>query len=374
MGCSPALFGGLAALIDGTTVPWTSLEATPAELMDACDEEGLAGLLHHHLGLGAGPDWPETVREEIASRACAAAAEELLRQSETIATLTALGSAGVPLVILKGTALAYTVYTVPSCRPRVDTDLMIPRALVGRASRVMEDLGYTASVNSGGERLFAQFQFWREDAYGVQHAFDFHWKISTQPMFADVLTPEELAAESVPVAALGPYARAAGHVHALVLACIHPAMHHRNAEHLTWMSDIRLLASGLSEADFDRLAALALAREVAAVCVHELLRARSRFTFNLPPRVVTALAAVTDEPSAAYLRQSRRWLDELMSSIQSLPRLRDRVGLLREVAFPRPAYVLAAYGMASWFGTALLPALYVHRILKGMQKIAFGTK
>jgi hypothetical protein len=164
-------------------------------------------------------------------------------------------------------------------------------------------------------------------------------------------------------------------VHALLLACIHPAMHHRNAEHLIWMYDIYLLASRLSDADIDRLVEVAVAKEVGAVCAHELARARSRFAFRLPDKAMVALASREGEPSAAYLRPSRRWVDELISSMRGLPRWGDRVGLLREIAFPSRRYMLAAYGLAARPSrAAILPALYAHRILKGIQKIALGRK
>jgi hypothetical protein len=372
---SPVLTDGLAALISGMSVPWTALGVTPTELLDACDEWGLTGLVHQRLRERAAHDWPKALVADIASQACAAAAEELLRRRETMSMLDALASAGITPILLKGTALAYSIYPVPSFRPRADTDLLVPREQVAKARQVMAGLGYVAPANSGGELLFAQFQFSKEDRHGVQHAFDFHWKISTQPTFAGVLTYDELNAEAVPVVNLGSHARAAGLVHALLLACIHPAMHHRNAEYLIWMYDIYLLASRLSDADIDRLVEVAVAKEVGAVCAHELARARSRFAFSLPDKALVALASREGEPSAAYLRPSRRWIDELISSLRGLPRWGDRIGLLREIAFPSPRYMLAAYGVSTRPSrAAILPALYAHRILRGIQKIALGRK
>ena len=369
-----SLIDGLAAFINGECVSWTALRVTPAELLDACDTEGLTGLVHARLRAGAGESWPEDVQQELASRARVAAAEEVLRRRAATSALDALGAAGVRPVLLKGTAVAYGVYAAPSFRPRADTDLLIPRDQVAAAREVMTTLGYEASPNSGGERLFAQFQFWMHDRYGVQHVFDFHWKISTQPTFAQVLTYDELAAEAVPIAALGGQARAAGRVHALLLACIHPAMHHRNAEHLLWMYDIYLLASTLSDADFDRVIKIAAVKRVGAICAHELDRARARFTFRLPAAATAARAEWRDEPSAAYLRPHRRWVDDMIASMRGLPRWSDRVGFLREIVFPSPEYMQALYGIKARSSAAVLPVLYTHRILKGIEKIARGRK
>ena len=38
----------------------------------------------------------------------------------------------------------------------------------------------------------------KTDAFGVRHVIDVHWKISTQPVFADVLTYEEMRSRAVP--------------------------------------------------------------------------------------------------------------------------------------------------------------------------------
>jgi len=48
---------------------------------------------------------------------------------------------------------------------------------------------------------------------------------------------------------------------------------------------------------------------------------------------------------------------------------------LREVAFPAPAYMLRAYRLDGVTAAgALLPALYVHRGLKGLWKVLLGRK
>lgn len=374
---SGRLTDGLAALVSGAGVPWRALEVTPTELLDACAEEDFTGLVYQRVCLRAeGSGWPEDVRRELARLACRDAAMEILRQKEILSVLAALGTEGIRPILLKGAALAYSVYDIPSSRPREDTDVLVLREHVDASRRVMIGLGYSEPANSGGELLFGQFPLWKNDDFGVKHTFDFHWKISAQPMFANILTYDELAADAVPVPALGPDARAAGPVHALLLACVHPVMHHRDAALLIWMYDIHLLASRLSDADFDRFVEVAVAKEVAGVCAHELALARSRFGFRTPARAIEALGGRRAEPSAMYLRPGRRWHDELISSVRGLPRWRDRLRLLREVVLPSPRYILQAYGMpAHPAGAAfLLPVLYAHRAISGILKVLAGRK
>jgi hypothetical protein len=81
------------------------------------------------------------------------------------------------------------------------------------------------------------------------------------------------------------------------------------------------------------------------------------------------------ESSSVYLRPNRRWLDELMWSIQGLPRWSDRLRLIREIVVPGRAYMLKAYGFErSHLGVALLPLFYLHRLLLGGWKLFAGRK
>ena len=201
-----------------------------------------------------------------------------------------------------------------------------------------------------------------------------HWKISTQAIFAEVLTYDELLAEAVPVPSLGARARAAGHVHALLLACIHPVMHHRNSERLLWLYDIHLLASRLPEADLDRFAQLAIARQ-RRQHLPASTRAQRRAVRH------ARAGASPGEPRGAWrsgtvgvvLQHDRRWHNELASSLNGLPRWRDRARLLREVILPPPGYLLKMYGLTP-SAFIFLPGLYTHRCLRGLFRILTGRK
>jgi hypothetical protein len=364
-----------AGLLTGETIACSAFLMTPDEFLRACREQELVGLTYERLrGLPEPCDWPQDIREALAMESRAQAAKELLRRKEVVSVLDALAAEGVYPLLLKGTALAYSFYGSPASRPRVDTDLLIQRSQIDRARRVMARCGYTTPTYCDGDLLFCQFPLKKTDAFGLTHAFDFHWKISTQSMFAEILSEEELAPAAVPVPALGPHARAVGPVHALLLACIHPVMHHRNTDSLIWIYDVHLIASGLSDAELERFAELAIDKRVAAICAERLALARSRFRTRLPERVVARLGEPRAlEPSEVYLRPSRRWHHELLSNLRGLGRSSERARLLREVLVPGPRYMLDSYGFGA-IGYVLLPALYVHRIMNGVWKILRGRK
>ena len=66
-------------------------------------------------------------------------------------------------------------------------------------------------------------------------------------------------------------------VDALLLACVHPVMHHRNVERVLWIYDVHLLASMLSAEELDELVWLARTKKVAGVCAHQLRLAQTAF-------------------------------------------------------------------------------------------------
>ena len=374
---SPLLRDSLAAVLRGEHVAWNALGLAPDDLLEACIAQDLTALLHQRLSQHSEcTDWPRGLRDAVAQHAHAEAAREMLRRNEIVSALDSLAAAGVQPILLKGTPLAYSAYEVPSARPRGDTDLLVLREQVEAARCAMTAIGYSPTLCCDGELVFCQFEMSKSDRFGVNHAFDFHWKISTQSLFADLLSYDELAADALPVPALGTHARAAGLLHALLLACVHPVMHHRCVPRVLWIHDIHLLASQLSAVEFDRFVDLAIAKNVTAIVRHELALSRSLWGTSIPDSAAARLrASEMPERSATYLLPDRRWHHELVSNIRCLPAWPGRFRLLREVLFPGPAYMLRSYGLTTGaYRAALLPALYLHRIVHGAVQVLLGRK
>jgi hypothetical protein len=366
----------VAALLRGDRIPWAALEVSEAEFLDYCIEEDLVGLVHRKLRQVEARDCPPHLKANLERAALAEAAREILRQAELSTVLEALAASEIRPVLFKGAALAYQIYDSPALRPRIDTDLLIRREDEDAVREVAASRGYEAPPYCDGELLFCQFELKKSDKFGIDHVLDFHWKVSMQTLFADLLTFDEIAGDSITLPALGPYARSAGVIHALLLACVHPVMHHRNAERLIWIYDVHLLASRLSPPDFREFVDLAIAKGVGAICAHELRLAKLRLGTVIPDWVIEKLDARGNaEPTTAYLDRERRWHDELVSNVRGLRSWRERVRLLREVALPSPHYMLQSYGRSDTIiNRVLLPALYAHRGIRGMLKVVLGKK
>ena len=374
MPCSLDRFPALAAFLSGAPLTWPDLHIAEDAFLALCAAEDLSVLCFERISQSTSDEWPGSLRRTLAELARARSAMESVRGNETRAVLDGLAFRGITPILIKGASLAYTIYDTPACRAREDTDLFVREADVEAARQTMAELGYTATVQCSD--LFAQFEVQKVDRFGLVHAFDFHWRISTQPVFQSVLTYAEMLSRAKSVPALGAYAMGAGDIDALLLACVHPVMHHRNASRALWMYDVHLLASRLTPESAAGFAEIARRKQMAAVCAHQLRRARAVFGTQLPSSLIDALSASGGaEPSAAYLASERRWRHELASSVRGLPRAGDRVRLLRSVLLPSPRYMLGAYGLTGTaLGPLMLPALYVHRNVRGVWKILTGKK
>jgi len=342
-----------------------------------CRHHDVGGLVYRSLSVGeCYDDWPADLHAGLARLAHADAACELVRQREVSTVLTALATRGVFPFLLKGTPLAYAAYPSPALRPRADTDLLVTREQADVVRKVLSELGYVPTTYCEGELLFCQFEMQRHDEFDVAHAFDVHWKISTQTIFKELVAYDELTTDSHPVPALGPHAQSPGPIHTLLIACVHPVMHHRNIERLIWVHDIHLVASQLSDDDIDRFVDLAVDKQVAAVCAHALAVTNVRSPSSKLARALARLTLLPpSERSATYLRPNRRWHHELVANLMGLPRWRDRFQLMREVVLPPANYMLGIYaGTDSTPRAALLPMLYIRRLTRGVWKIAVGRK
>jgi hypothetical protein len=115
----------------------------------------------------------------------AARAREQLRRDEldtaTVAAVTALASAEVDAVVLKGPALARRLYVEGEARGYSDIDLLVPRAKLTSAQQALTELGY----------IWAHEVFGIDDVAGIEHSqvwarageggapllIDLHWRL-----------------------------------------------------------------------------------------------------------------------------------------------------------------------------------------------------
>jgi hypothetical protein len=344
-------------------VSWTA-DDVPA-LVGAADDHGVSALLWDLLSGASEAQLP--LRQALASRARAAVARDLLVSLELSGVLGALADSGVRALVIKGAALAYTVYEQPWHRPRLDTDILVAAHDHDQAAAVLGQRGYRRSdAVSTGSLVSHQVAFAHTDAHGLAHVVDLHWKVANPQLLAGALPFEHAWDRAVAAPQLGPAARVLAPVDACVLACIHRLAHHQGHDRLIWLYDVVRLSRAFTAADWAELVRAARAASVAALCHDALRQAHERLACTAPAAVIRALSeAATCEPSRAYVDRTLHRRDVLASDLALLGSWRQRIRLLGEHAFPPAAFVLQRYKVRS---RAWLPALYVHRLITGAWK------
>jgi hypothetical protein len=283
-----------------------------------------------------------------------------VREAECRRVLQACTVAGLTPLIFKGAALAYSVYGAPWTRPFVDVDMLVSPAEAAALRRVLVSLGYEPAVQVDGGLITHQAAFVRPGPAGYRHQIDVHLRLFNPEPLRAVFTWEELIARSEPTPSLSPGARRPCSVDALIIAAVHRAAHHNDADDLIWVWDIDRLARCLSSAEWRTVVATARRAEVSALCAAGLARASDCFSTPIPDEVLSALRIVGRERSAVFLGGHLRELDIQLVNLAHL-RWRDRATFVAQHLFPGAAYMREKYA-----GRALpLPLLYAWRIAAG---------
>ncbi|MEP6914953.1 MAG: nucleotidyltransferase family protein [Acidobacteriota bacterium] len=318
-------------------------------------------LAHGRLGRieddGVRAGWSAELRE--------AAIADLFRERELTRMLRGLAAAGIDALLMKGAALAYSLYAAPHLRPRADLDVLIARSDLEAADRVLLAAGWLHAPEQSHDSVMTQRHYVLGGNPSCAEHLDLHWKIAVPHVFGDALGFGELGARAVPLPALGPDARILSPPDALFLACLHRVAHHHDSADLLWLWDIHLLTSTLTKEERTVFAALAAARSMRAVCSRGIELACERFATSGADALLGSLrprAGDAPEPSARFLGGGMREVDRLRSDLAAVGGWRARLTLVSAHLFPGGDYVRSLY--PRWPAVAL-PLAYVHRALRG---------
>ncbi len=339
-----------------------------AEAMaDAADRHGVPAVLLNRAATAGIPSG--AILDPLRGRASAAAAAAALRDQESIRMIACLRRAGIPHIVIKGLALAYSLYAQPWMRPRSDTDLLVRERDIPRLDALFRAEGYALLPHVRGEVTLPQRHYHRVEASGFRHNWDLHWRLTASHVLADAPRDGELWAGARPLEAIGG-AEVPAWPHALMIACVHRLAHHHDDPRLIWLWDIRLLLEAMSPGDistFERLARSAPAP--AAACGRSLAVARDACGAQVPPVLGPLLAAASASNPAAFLWSgSRRQATYLFGELRAMPGARRRRAL-REHLLPSPASMRERYPSVP---RALLPLLYPWRLIVGVPRWLSG--
>ena len=374
----------ICAILRHESTPWINVahRAAIQRFYDAARYHGVLPLLDAQFARGdIFEAWPRDVVAAWYKSVLACGLREPAQRAEIERVIDALALAGVPPLVLKGTALAYSHYPAPALRPRSDTDLLIPPDQREKTARALAALGYSKGQGVGGEFASYQQTWSRGAGNGIAHHVDVHWRINNSQILAQAMSYDELAARAVPLPALGPRARALAPVDALLFACVHLTGHvnapyfadnagQRGAERLIWLYDMHLLFSRMADAEQDEFAALAATKKIKTICRDALQRTQECFATLISQRIVDALYAPGPaEPSARYF--SGGPVRQMIGDFLAFECWSDRARWLAEHAFPSQDHMRSKYPEAT--GT-WLPILHLRRLGTGLARMIFARK
>ncbi|WP_295634724.1 nucleotidyltransferase family protein [Novosphingobium sp.] len=311
-------------LPDGWPLAWNAPDVTQAFVARAL-YHGIAGVLINRSNAMEG--WPAPVVGCLGQQALGQGMWELRHKLVVVGLIEALAKAGVPALLLKGTALAYDLYADPAERCRGDTDVLVAPAQITQSRDVLEARGFVRE--SAGEGLFGDLhaqEIWRHVSDdGFEHVIDLHWQLLNSPFLDPLMPYNECAAGPVPIPRLCASARAMPRVMMLLHACLHRAVHISNPYYvdgqaylgggrLIWLLDIKLMADACSDREWAELSRLAVAKGLSALCLEALESARAKLGAKLPASVREALSrAPANHEIGTYLTTSsqfgRAWRD-----------------------------------------------------------------
>ena len=349
----------------------TSRDFSPEEwnlLADTARREGVAPLLHYSLSTGGRLEGvPDDIRQSLLDAYHDTGVANMLLYHELSQIVEALREDGdPPLVLLKGPALAETIYPNIALRPFGDLDLLLPEERLSRAVRSLKALGYHepfTDVADGLNVLVGHHVHLVRTNSGPATTVELHWSLiggrhdrrtPSVPWFWEQAEPVQFSSDaaSVPqtVLILNPTAH-------LLYLCAHLMLQHGEADYLLrWFYDIHLLIEKKGACiDWDQVAVRGREFGWGLVVGNALQAVRERFQTQIPLGVLDRLSRVGfDRTSQLDVRRAEVIKTRATSVSSPAARLRFLLGS----AFPSPAYLRWRYRPRP---TWLWPLFYVCR-------------
>ncbi|NUM49190.1 MAG: nucleotidyltransferase family protein [Anaerolineales bacterium] len=262
------------------------------------ERQGVAPLLYWHFHHGT---WPGSLsaqgREGLTRLYYNSLAQNSLLMAELNHLLDLFAQADIPVMVLKGGALADGYYDDIGLRPMGDLDLLIPEAKMEPACTLIRALGYQPAheeIAPGILRQVAHHISWRGGP-GGRLGVELHWHLIAGPADdrtvsvdwfwkqIDAVPGRTAVLHGKPIPQLHPTA------HLLYLAAHLSLRHGGNRERLVWFYDAdRLIRSG--RVDWPAFERQAHALRWGAVARFLLEGAGVYFATPLPPGVLERLA------------------------------------------------------------------------------------
>ncbi len=346
-------------------------EFEEGRLLQLACAEGVASLLYDVM---RGQNLlPAPLEDELRLVYFAAARRGYPLFNELERLLASMAAHDLPVILLKGAALALAVYRNVSVRPMSDLDLLLRREDVPRALDLLRERGYVEEQMEAheGDTLAYENEIMLHKRGDSGHVVEVHWGLFDSPYYQHTLSGEwfwetalPLRVGNAPALMLGPEAQ-------LLHLCGHLLLHHGGAAlRLLWLHDVaEVLVLYRDALDWDELFRRAEAHALLLPLQRVLPRVIEEWQVPVPPQVVPRLCALRPSKeeervfgwlSAAGQPVGRRfWFDLL-----SMPSWGQRFRYAWTGLFPSASYMQQRYRLRH---PLLVPFAYLYRWFLGLR-------
>ncbi len=274
----------------------------------------------------------------------------LLAEGGKVASL--LGVAGIPVMIIKGAALALEDYRDLGARPMEDMDLAVPLEFARQAVELMVAQGWAPSATplkgtmspgrirglgwSPGPRAIEAFDgryFHVRHSHGFRNSnglgIDLHWHIFQEDCDPD--SDDNSWAEARP-ASRGPFSFLVPSAHEHLLLILGHAARWNPIPSIRWVADATTLIKTSPSLDWEGFVAAAVRRRRTCAAAELLSYLAKRFHAAVPEKIIRSLATHpdTEKSRPAYIRDVSR--PNLLSGWTEICYLHGRYRRLRKTS------------------------------------------
>lgn len=273
---------------DSFVIPALDAEAWAA-LVEEADRQGMASVLYFAVRGDTSLGVPEASLSELENRFKRYHLDNWLRNQVVAQLVEALTAANIPVMLVKGAALAATTYDDIGLRPYVDIDLVVRAQDNARTQEIIRARGAEqAPAVQGFSEIFNGQTTYVLDTLPPAR-IDLHWQLFIYDYYARRI-PEawwwehttDLPLNTAHAQTLTPMAQ-------ILYLTAHAALHHRH-EHLIWWYDLaRLVQKYGATLNWDDLVRSAERFGIAAAVASGLTRAVEWFDAPVPRAVLVTL-------------------------------------------------------------------------------------
>lgn len=334
-------------------------------ILDQCKALNIQPIVYESLKEDSDKDlndstWFQTLRVESLKIAGACS----YRQQTIHRIVKALHRAGTKPILLKGPALAHTVYPHAHWRTSFDIDLLINASEWGTANEVMLELGYQSSTCLNWGFLSFEKSYAPSETYPEAPLVELHLRLNNRPALC-VFSYQELLVNATLMDLLGEHVLIPNKIEHFIYLCVHRIGHFPEDRRFAWLMDLYFLSRTFSDQEWEQLVELADVKKVVnilRVCLEDLNHV---LQLEIPGSVRSTLdkrSADEGEESSRYLYQRYSKAHDLVNRWLEIPSTKTKLAYLWRWIFPPKSYMNASFKSKH----GLLQ--HMERILKGIRK------